>query len=294
MAIVNAIDIPEELLVLFAKLIRVTDSRRYGAAGFKGHILSPEAKNKVSQRSLLPQISAYWASLTTGEKNAWKAAGDESTYNQWNLFVQDTAYRLKHGLTGLATPSTYHQYKVGKLQIFAPASAARLAQYHPVSYYVSRKVKGTKALFEDIKITEKLVLPLTVGISFKSDLTATSGTPIAKFYATILSSYQGRTINNTCGFNIPLTSDWQRETALCTEVIGVARSYTLFLTFTDVRGTFYWDNLLVEHTGTNWARDFRSTDVNNELTRANYQIEKSWEEELLPSGAAFDSVYVDS
>lgn len=294
MAIVNGIDIPDELLKLFNDLVRVVDPRRYGTAGFNGHLLSPAAKNKVSQRSLLPQISAYWASLTTGEKNAWKAAGDEMSYNAWNLFVQDTAYRLKFGLSGLATPSTLHQYKVGKLQITAPASAARLAQYHPISYYVSRKVKGSKALYEDVKLTEKLVLPLTVGLSFKSALTATSGTPIAKFYATIISSYQGRNINNTCGFDIPLTSDWQRQTAICTEVIGVVRSYNLYLTFTDVRGQFYWDNLLAEHTATNWARDFRSTDVNNELTRANYQIEKSWEEELLPTGSAFDSVYVDS
>lgn len=294
MAIINGMEIPDELLKLFNDLVRVVDQRRYGGAAFKGHLLSPEASRKVSQRSLLPEISAYWASLTTGEKNAWKAAAEESSYNPWNLFVQDTAYRLKFGLSGLATPSTLHQYKVGKLEIVAPATAARLAQYHPVSYYVQRKVRASKSLWEDVKISEKLVLPLTVGMSFKSDLTATSGAPIAKFYATILSSYQGRTINNTCGFDIPLTSSWQRETAVCTEVIGVARSYNLYLTFTDVRGTFHWDNLLAEHTGTNWARDFRSTDVNNELTRSNYQIEKSWEEELLPAGSAFDSVYVDS
>lgn len=58
-----------------------------------------------------------------------------------------------------------------------------------------------------------------------------------------------------------------------------------------VRGWLEWDNVLAKHTGTNYARDYRCTDVNNELTSVNYQIEKSWEEQFLPSHTAFDSVY---
>lgn len=291
MALIAGLEIPPELLLLFQQLLRVNDQRRYGSIARKGHFLSREAKLKVSTRSLLPQISAYWAGLSTDDKNDWKAAGDASNYNPWNLFVQDTAYRLKFGISGLATPSILHQYKVGKLTIAAPASQALLIQYHPISYYVQHKIRGSKALYEDIKITEQLVLPLTVGLSFKTDLTATSGSPIAEFYAQIYSSYQGRTIQTKVGFDFDLSTDWDRQTIACTEVIGVARFYDLFLHFVDVRGDIYWDNLLANHTGTNYARDARSTDVNNELTRSNYQIEKSWEESILPNGAAFDSVY---
>jgi hypothetical protein len=90
---------------------------------------------------------------------------------------------------------------------------------------------------------------------------------------------------------LTLRSGWQRQTVALTEALGVVRSYNIYLEFVDVRGWLEWDNVLASHTGTNWARDYRCNDVNNTLTRANYQIEKSWEEEFLPVGCAFDSVY---
>lgn len=291
MATISALDVPDELAQLFATLVRVNDPRRYGSVAKRGHLPSRAQKLAVSSRSLLPQISEYWRNLTELEQDAWRDAAEESSYNAWNLFVQDTAYRLKYGLTGLAIPSLYHQFKVGQLVIAAPASGARLAQYHPPYFYVLKKVRGSKALYEDVKITEKLALPLEIAISYRSNLSAVGAEPIARFYAEIISSYQGRDIINEVGFDIDLSSDWDRQTVICTEVIGVARSYNLYLEFSDVRGTFEWDNLLSQHSGTNYARDFRCTDVNNTLTRSNYQIEKSWEEELLPTGTAFDSVY---
>lgn len=293
MALIGGLDVPEELIRLFRNLVRVNDQRRYGSVAKNGHLLSREQKLKVSTRSLLPQIKELWAGLSEPDKAAWSAAAGATNMNPWNLFVQDTAYRLKFELSGLATPSILHQYKVGKIEINAPANHALLAQYHPETYYVQRKVRGTKALYQDVRISEKLMLPLEVGLSFKSDLIAAGSNPEVKFYAKVLSSYQGRTIENETGFTIDLSSDWDRQTVVCSEVIGVARSYNLYLSFTDVRGEFYWDNVLANHTGTNFARDFRCTDVNNELSRANYQIEKSWEEETLPTGAAFDSVYFE-
>lgn len=293
MAIVASLEVPQYLIDLFRSLVRFNDPVRYGSVASIGHLLSMERKLKVSTRSLLPQIAALWAGLSAPDKLAWKTAAAETNSNGWNLFVQDTAYRLKHEIVGLATPSILHQYKAGKMVIAAPATSARLIQYHPESYYVSRKVKGTKALFEDVRIDEKLALPLTIGISYKCDMIAAGASPAVRFYAEVLSNYQGNTIINEVGFTIPLSSAWTRETVILTQVVGVVRSYNLFLDFVDVRGSFYWDNLLSEHTGTNYARDLRCTDVNNELTRSNYQIEKSWEEEILPIGAAFDSVYIE-
>ena len=284
-------EVPEQLIQLFGKLVRVNDSRRYGSVTKNGHLLSKEKKLKVSTRSLLPQISEYWAALTPAQRAAWKSAGEASNYNQWNLFVQDTAYRLKYGLPGVATPSDLYQYKVGKLTIAAPASGARLKQYHPESYYKMKKVTGTKGLFKEVEIKEKLQLPLTIGMSYKSNLTKVDDWAYARAYATIFSNYQGRTIETNCGFDLLENTPWVRDSATATEVIGEVRSYDLSLDFNGVRGEFYWDNVVARHTGTNYARDWRCLDVNNSLTRSNYQIEKSWEEEFLPTGAAFDSVY---
>jgi len=112
-----------------------------------------------------------------------------------------------------------------------------------------------------------------------------------RFFAKIISNYQGRDVETEEGFTIDLSTGWNRADITIAEVVGVARSYNLYLEFTDVRGVFCWDNVTAYHTGTNYARDFRCSDVNNNLTRTNYQIEKSWEEEFLPTGASFDSVY---
>lgn len=291
MSIVAGLEIPEELITLFRALMRVNDSRRYGSVAKHGYLMSKQKKLEVSTRSLLPEISALWGALDAPGKNAWKLAGAESGYKGWNLFVQDTAYRLKYGVGGVATPSLLHQYKVGRLEINAPADSALLVQYHPEHFWKIQKVVGTKGQYVDVKVTERLALPYTFELSYRCNLTATSGTPIAKAYATIISSYQGRDIETEAGFNIDLSSSWQRQDITVTEVLGVVRSYNIYLEFDDVRGWFEWDNLSSRHSGTNYGRDFRCSDVNNELTRVNYQIEKSWEEILLPAGSAFDSVY---
>lgn len=291
MATIAGLEIPPELLRLFRELMRVNDSRRYGSLAKHGYLMSKQKKRDVSTRSLLPEISALWQALDAPTKSAWALAGTASSYRAWNLFVQDTAYRLKYGIGGLATPSALHQYKVGRLEIGAPASSATLAQYHPEHYWKIKKVVGTKGQYEDVKVVERLALPFTLGVSYRTELTATSGSPKARIYAQILSSYQGRDIETEAVIEFALSSGWTRETITATEVVGVVRSYNVYIEFANVRGWFEWDNLSCTHSGTNYARDFRCSDVNNELTRINYQIEKSWEETILPTGAAYDSVY---
>lgn len=291
MAQTGTLEIPPELAEAFKKLMSSTSSRRSGAIRKHGYIPSREQIVKLTTRSLLPQIKEYWEGLTNAERAAWKAAGATTGQNGWNLFVQDTSYRIKYGLSGLATPSLLHQYKVGHIDIAAPAQAATLAQFHPRKYYTNKKMRGKTTQREDVAIYEPFALPLTIGCSFRSNLVAVTDQPKARFYAIIYSTYQGRTIESEVGFNIPLTTGWQSQTATISEVIGVGRFYNLWIDLSGVRGWLEWDNVVAQHTGTNWARDKRCTDVNNELNVTNYQIEKSWEEQLLPQGAQFDSVY---
>lgn len=285
------IDAPPELQALFDNLMRRIAAQTTGSIGIKGRIRTPAQKRAVSTRSLLPEISALWAGLSTEEKNAWREAANQSSYNMWNLFVQDQAYRLKFGIEGIAEPNIYHQYKVGRGIIEAPATQMRLVQHHPSKYYVWTKIKGTKAQYHDVAINERLVLPLEIGLSYRTNLSAVGDAPRARFFAEILSHYQGRDILTPFGFDLELQADWNRQTVVCTEVLGVARSYDLWLDFFDVRGAFEWDNLRAFHTGTNYARDFRCTDVNTQLTKKNYMIAKSWEADFIPSGTDYGSVY---
>lgn len=291
MALAGALDIPPELADAFRKLVSSTSNRRSGAIRRHGYIPSKAQVVKLTTKSLLPQIRDYWAALPPEQVAAWKAAAAVTRMNGWNLFVQDTAYRIKFGLPGLAVPNLLHQYKVGRVEIAAPAQRVLLAQYHPNKYYVSKKMKGNTSQREDVPVFEKLRLPLTIGCSYRADLTAIAEGAKARFYAIVYSSYQGRTIETEIGFDIALQTDWTSAQATLTEVIGLSRDYNLWIELDGVRGSFEWDNVISQHTGTNWARDLRCNDVNNELTSVNFQIEKSWEEQFLPTGAAFDSVY---
>lgn len=291
MAQVGALQIPPELLELMRALISPTSNRRTGSVRKAGYLPSKARVNELTQRSLLPQIRDQWNGLSGPQQTAWRAAAAASTMNVWNLFVQDTAYRMKYGLPGIATPSTLHQYKVGRIEINSPAQRVVLAQYHPEFYYVSKKMRGNTMLREDVAINEKLTLPLLIGTSYRSNLTPTREDYRARFYAIIYSSYQGRTIETEVGFDFATTSGWTRETASLTDVVGTVRSYNLWIDLDGVRGWLEWDNVVALHSGSNYARDKRCMDVNNELTTVNYQIEKSWEEQFLPTGTAFDSVY---
>lgn len=292
MATVGGLEVPPELLKLWNDFLRPVSRQKYGSIAKKGHLLTPKAKLAVSQRSLLPQVAALWQGLTAAEQFAWQHAAQQNAQTGWRLFVQDTSYRLKYGLPGLSVPNYYHQFKVGHVDINAPAAGVKLVQYHPASYYKRRKVRGTKSQYEEVEVKEKLTLPLVFGMSYRTNLTAVSENATISIYAKILSSYQGRTIENETRISLPLSSDWARQTATITEVLGTVRSYNIFIDVSGCRGWFEFDNVVCYHSGSNYARDYRCGDINNTLTTTNYQIEKSWEELLLPDGAAYDSIYI--
>src|SRR5690606_1841320 len=160
--------------------------------------------------------------LTDEVRTAWAAAGSAQGYSGWQLFVQDTAYRIKFGIEGLATPSTLHGYKVGQIIMGSPADFFRLEQVHPVQYFQMVKVPGTKSQRVPKAVIEQLTLPLTVGLSYRSNLTANGANPYCKFYATVIRSYQSLDLEEEVGFNIPLSSSWDRQTATLTDVVGTA------------------------------------------------------------------------
>lgn len=291
MAITGTLEVPPELLELFNKIISPSNTRRSGAVRKHGYLQSRQKIVNLTTRSLLPQIRDLKLTLTTAEINQWKAAAKAQNSNWWNLFVQDTAYRIKYGIEGLAQPSTIHQYKCGRIEIAAPAEKVVLTQYHPNKYYVSKKKRGNTTIREDVPVFEILQLPLTIGLSYRSQLVPTRSNYKARMYANIYSSYQGRTIETELELPLELTSGWRQKAVQINEALGAVRYYQLFIELDGVQGWLEFDNTKAIHTGTNWARDYRCNDVNNEPTRTDFQIEKSWEEIFLPYKTAFDSIY---
>jgi len=250
-------------------------------------------KKGISQRSLMPQLSETWATFTQEQKDAWAVAATKTGLNGWRLFVQDQCLRIVNEMSGSATPVVLHQSYVGNLRIEAPAEEIKIAQFHPQFYWVLRKVAGFQKMYEPVKITENFYLPLTIGLNYKGDLTSTGAGSFAKFYARVRSLYQGRDIYTNQEIALDFSEDWQAAETTISSVIGEAIRYELYIHLYKLRGNLYIDNVRAEHSGQNWARDPYCRDINQNFTKAFYQVPKHWIAETLPAGADFESTYLD-
>jgi hypothetical protein len=245
----------------------------------------------LTQKSLLPRISDFWNSLTLTQQEAWTNAGSVCGLTGFRLFVQDTCARIKNGLSGLSTPSLLHQSLVGELKIASPATELKIEQLHPESYYVYRKVTGSKTMYEPVKVTEDFALPLTISLSYKSDLVSVGAHPSAVYFAEVWSSYQGRDILTNLEIPLTLSQNWVNASAVLTNVLGYVVGYTLYFWLRDVTGYVYIDNVKAIHSGQNWVRDTNCQNISQEFTKAFQQIPSHWSPVVLPNGSEYHSVF---
>ena len=287
---------------LYFKGLQSGDRFAYGKIIRKAQPPSRVKIKGLTARSLLPSVAASWNALTTLEKLAWNAAGRVAGFNPtqknpnatiagYRLFVQDQCLRLEYGLPGVSTPSLFAQYKVGHIQISPPATLISLIQMHPNAYWIKKKVVGSKSMYESVKVTEFLSIPLTIQLNYKSDLVACGPNPYAKFYAKIWYSYQGIDRYYNLNIDLDLQSDWKAASAIQTAAINQLVGYDLYITLNDVQGDLYFDDLKSTHDGQNWVRDPNCNDINETLTKIWYQIPKAWAALELPVGASYNSIY---
>lgn len=293
MAKVEYVDILPATSELYYRSLTAQDRFTHSRITKKQTVYSRKRKAGVSARSLLPEIASAWNLLSQVEKDAWTSAGAERNLNGYRLFVQDKSARIINDIAGNATPSLLHQSWVGKLDIQAPASELKIAQFHPNFYWVSKKVTGKKGMYEPVKVTEGFSLPLTISLNYYGDYVSVGAGSFVKFYAVVWSSYQG--VDRQTVLEIPLSSnyDWENATATLSSVIGHVIGYTLYFHMYNVQGTIFIDNVKATHSGQNWVRDTFCEDILQGFTRAFYQIPDHWAAEILPAGAIYDSVYLD-
>jgi len=291
MAKVNYQSIPESALLAYEGALQPDERFIIPTIKVKTVILSRAKIKNITARSYLSTCSALWAGFTDQQKQDWKDVDQHSHPHGWRTFVADQSKRIKLGIPGVATPSVYHQDMVGKLYIENPAEELKISQPHPGTYYVSRKVTGTKSQYEPVPVTEQLILPLKLDISYKSDLVSTGAGSFAKFYADVRRLYQGNNISQLLEINIPLSHAWETLTETLSEVTGEAVSYNLYLHLYKVTGTLLIDNVKATHTGSNWVRDTYCKAIEQDFTRAFYQVPKNWAPITNPTGAQFLSVY---
>lgn len=292
MAKTTYIDLPPEIDEMYFSGLQPGDRFTYARIGQKNTLLSKKTKRGISQRSLLPEISIAWASLSEPEKLAWGTAGAECNLNGWRLFIQDYCARRVNDLTGLATPNTLHQSWIGQLQISNPANEAKIIQAHPRNYYIYKKVFGTKSMYSPVLITEDINLPISISLNYKSQLTQSGPNPFAKFYAEIWYSYQGRNLAHELTINLDLNTDWKNAINSIASLQTILVGYDLYIHLHDLRGSLYFDNVKVTHDGQNWARDPFCKDVNQGFTRNYYQVSKHWAGVIAPQGVILESVYI--
>lgn len=291
MAKTGFITIPDGLDIAYNRVIQSGDRFIYPHVKVKRLFTSRSKKKGLSQKSLIVQLAPVWNAFDQSVRDAWNDAGLESGMTGFKLFIQDTAVRRANDIAGYATPNTLFQSKVGKIQIESPAVGLTILQLHPQSYYVNRKVSGTRSQYEPKLIQENITLPIDIAISYQANLVSAGDNPSARFHVTVYSNYQGRTIENVCEIPFTLVHDWERLTASISGVIGVFRGYTAFIEIHDARGTLLFDNIEIVHTGQNWARDPYCNSIQTTFTKAFYQIPKNWIADEIIDGAFYVSVY---
>lgn len=291
MAKTTFVEISEGNIDAFNRAFKSGDRFTFARFGRKTQFLSRKRKKALTQRSLLPLCAELWAQFSQSVKDAWISVGAVIETSGYKAFVQDQTLRINDELEGVATPSLLHQGKVGRINIQAPASRIKLTQLHPENYWVLRAVKGKKGQFAPVKVQEQFALPLTLKLSYKTNLTNTSPNYYVAFYAIVYSLYQGRTIENICEIPLKLQTDWLSASQTIIRGVGEAIGYALFLECENVQGDLFFDNVEAVHSGQNWVRDSRCFNIKQAFTKAFYQIPAHWVALDLPDGAFYNSVY---
>jgi len=293
MAKTSYIEISPEFEEAFFNGVQPGDRFTFARVVRKNLLLSRNRKIDLAGRSLFGIIADVWRGLTNEQKTAWGESADILGLSNWQLFIQDYAARLANSIGGIATPELLHQSWVGQIHIEAPATEAKITQLHPRSYYVRQKVIGKKSMYSPVLVTEDLALPFTLGLNYKSNLTASGPDPYAKIYATFWYSYQGVNREHELSIPIDLIADWKTASAELTELISYVVRYNLYIHLHDLRGDLYFDNIVAEHSSQNWARDPFCRDIDKNFSRNFYQVPEAWAGVITPEGVDFESIYKD-
>jgi len=291
MAKVSYLNLDAGSEALYKKVLQAGDRFTFSRVRVKDQFLSRSRVKGITQKSLLPEIAAAWGAMSAGQQDAWNAAGITEALNGYKAFVADTVARRKAGITGYATPNNLYQGNVGRIQVLSPATGLQLEQAHPLQYFVLHKVTGTRSQYSPKAVTEPFSFPLVLGASWHTALTSAGASPRARIFAVVYSSYQGQTLETVLEIPFGLTDAWQRATATLSTVIGPVQGYSVFIEVYNARGNLYFDNILIQHGGENWARDAVCGNISQSFTRSFYQVAKHWVPTNAAEGTDFGSVY---
>lgn len=291
MAKVQTVTVDDEMRDLYDKTLMQRDRFSLGVIQAQRRVTPRTLKEKLRGRTLFSFLRDYWAELTPEEKEVWRAAGAASGLSGWQLFVADNAQRIRADLPLGEPPADEWQVLAAHARIEAPASELIVTQAHPATYMEAVKVRGRAWKKEAVRVTEPFSLPLTVSCSYTTALEATGETQVARFYARVWSSYQGRDIFTDAVIPLLENTDWVQGSATVSAQRGIILGYVLVLEIVGYRGDVWLDNIKATHGGTNWARDTKCNEVQKIYTRGFAEVAPHWVALSQPAGAYFSSLY---
>lgn len=130
MSLVDNINVPPESAELWNKACVVRSGFFGTKVDRKDVVWRKRNFPSLIARSSVSGLAALWNALTSAEQSAWDDAGYWAQKSGWDLFAQDTIYRLDHNIPGVATPNLYHQYKLGEIKMTGAGQEVRLTQFY--------------------------------------------------------------------------------------------------------------------------------------------------------------------
>lgn len=265
MPLVNNINVPPEVYDLWIKACTI----RYGFYGDK-----VDKKNIVWRRRNFPSLiargnyqglSQLWASLTAQQQSDWDDAGYWSAQSGWDLFAQDTLYRISNEIAGVATPNLYHQFKVARANLATTTQEFFIKQ----DYY-------------DIPNTE-----VSWAINIFCPLVSDGAGSYAKFIVRVVTGYWNDDIDapDIIEYEYDLTEfntfwDYISDSY----IDGFIDTGKVFfeLCIYKMTGSLYIDGVELNYNDQNFARDFQ----------CNY-VDLNWDKVQIPVGGSWSSIYPD-
>lgn len=253
MARVYGITIPAGLEIIYNRTLKMYDISVFCNVGKNRRFLTRRSRYNLKQFTKLFSVAYAWNAFSQAVKDAWYSAGNASGINGYALYTQDKIYRIMNSIAGNATPSIYHQYKVGHIKIESPAISAGLTEQH---------------------ITP-VVLPADLKISYKSNLISAGANPYAKVIFKTLRFYSGENIEEEHEISLDLVGGWETKNLNIPVKDGILGNWSVSIILNDVTGDLYFDNLNLTFNATIQNRDpfcdffpkyFIQDDVGNGVT----------------------------
>jgi len=246
----------------------------------------------LAAQSQFDPCASLWAGLSEAAKTRWDNAGAVCGLTGWELFFQDTTYRLLNNLPGLASPSVLHQYKVLKWIIDDQVQAHSINQVHWRNRYNRNRIPGSKKAYIWEVVEEFFAPPLTIEFNYHADLEAKDAG--SYFKACVFGNgYVGGvpTYFGAC-YDLDLVTGWKQFSQAYSPAVDTIYYYYLALYANRLEGIACFDNFNFEHDAQNWAFDPFCDNVKDKYAKDGYGYRKAFEPSTYQDISKFDSAYL--